>query len=111
MRLHEVVEVLSVPAGVEVELSEAQSTARKHALEHIKGARWRALTQLQFKVGERLGIDPAPLGKQMVRALADPKKGAPKKPAPKSDADANESGTGEQAGEAGGRDAVPDRLV
>lgn len=119
MKQVEVVEVLSVPAGLEVELSDAQAASRGHVLTHVKGKRWRALGRLQFKAGETLGVDPSLLGKGMVRALADVKDPARRKPPAKAaepaGEDANQTGGREPAPSAvdgmGEGEAIPGRLV
>lgn len=79
MKLFEVVEVLNVPAGVELELSEQQAARRAHLLEHVEGKRYRASGKLQFKVGEQIRIDVALLGKGKLSALEDPQEVAERK--------------------------------
>lgn len=63
MQRYEIVaKPIRLAAGTLMQLADDQVRRRRHAIECVDAAAgiWRSLAPVEFKVGERLGIEPAP---------------------------------------------------
>lgn len=94
--------VVAFAAGAELGLTEAQASARKHALTPMPGRKgWYIATgPTQFKVGEQF-LHDGDLPKALAEAVETPKKVSKAEAAAKAAADATALATSVQAGDTG----------